>query len=161
MSKIHEVLSDDSSVLVFDVDGVLAVLEWGEYNHFGEDDETWANMYKEGQYLYTSQYVVKKMQDFLKNKDKNKVYVISKVYTDFELEDKKHFANEFYNIPKEHVFAVRNNDEKAMVMDRIKALHPDVPNHNIVMIDDTPDVLTYIMEHTKYSTAHISSFLDM
>lgn len=161
MSKIHEVLNDDKSVLVFDVDGVLAVLEWGEYNHFGEDDETWAKMHKAGQYLYTSQYVVKKMQDFLKDKNKDNVYVISKVFTDFELEDKKHYVNEFYDIDKDHVFAVRNNDEKAMILNKIKALHPDVSNHNIVMIDDTPDVLTYIMEHTKYSTAHISSFLDM
>ena len=44
MSKIRELLKDPRSVLVFDVDGVLAVMEWGEYNHYGEDDETWANM---------------------------------------------------------------------------------------------------------------------
>ena len=41
MSRIKELLKDNNSVLVFDVDGVLAVLEFGERNHFGLNDEEW------------------------------------------------------------------------------------------------------------------------
>ena len=82
MSKIRELLNDPNSVLVFDVDGVLAVMEWGEYNHYGEDDETWASMHGEGVFLYTEKYVVAKMHKFLENKDMDHIYVISKVFTD-------------------------------------------------------------------------------
>ena len=39
--------------IFWDVDGVLAIMEWGEYNHYGEDDETWTKMYSEGTFLYT------------------------------------------------------------------------------------------------------------
>ena len=38
MSHIKELLNDKESVLVFDVDGVLALLEWGKYNHYNEND---------------------------------------------------------------------------------------------------------------------------
>ena len=161
MSKIRELLNDPNSVLAFDVDGVLAVMEWGEYNHYGEDDTTWASMHKSGLYLYTEQYVVRKMQDFIKGKNKDNIYAISKVFTEFELEDKKHFLSEYYGINPEHVYAVKNNLEKADVLDRIRRFHPNISNHQLIMIDDNPEVLTNIMDKTKYSTAHISSFLDM
>ena len=161
MSKIRELLKDPNSVLAFDVDGVLAVMEWGEYNHYGEDDSIWASMVESGLYLYTEQYVVRKMQDFIRGKNKDNIYAISKVFTEFELEDIKHFLSEYYGIKPEHVYAVKNNHEKADVLDRIRKIHPNINNHQLIMIDDTPEVLTNIMETTRYSTAHVSSFLDM
>ena len=33
MSKIKEILDSEKSIIVFDVDGVLAPIEYGEYNH--------------------------------------------------------------------------------------------------------------------------------
>ncbi len=160
MSKIKEVLNDKNSVLVFDVDGVLAIMEWGEYNHYGETDEDWTNMYTEGTYLYTEKYVSKRMQDFLKDKDMSRIYVITKVFTEHELEDKKVFLEKYYNIKKENVFSVKNNSEKVDLLLKIKEEYPDIDNHNLVMIDDTVEVLTGVMVRTKFSTAHISSFLD-
>ena len=41
MNRIKELLNDEESVLVFDVDGVLAVLEFGERNHYYFSDEEW------------------------------------------------------------------------------------------------------------------------
>ncbi len=160
MSKIKEILNDKDSVLVFDVDGVLAIMEWGEYNHYGEDDETWTNMYKEGTYLYTEKYVSKRMQKFLEDKDKSRIYVISKVFTEHELEDKKAFLEKYYNIDRNHVYSVRNNPEKIDILNDIKEKHPEIDDHHLVMIDDTVDILTGVMVRTNYSTAHVSSFLD-
>ena len=160
MSKINELLNDKESILVFDVDGVLAVMEWGEYNHYGEDDETWTNMYSEGTYLYTEKYVSKHMQDFLKDKDKSHIYVITKVFTEHELEDKRAYLEKYYNINKDNVFSVKTNIEKIDVLNKIKEMHPEIDDHHLVMIDDTVEVLTSVMVRTPYSTAHISSFLD-
>ena len=41
-SKIQELLSSDKTVFAFDVDGVLAPMEFGEYNHYYADDDVWA-----------------------------------------------------------------------------------------------------------------------
>ena len=41
MSKIKEVLENKDSVIAFDVDGVLAPIEYGEYNHYYANDEEW------------------------------------------------------------------------------------------------------------------------
>lgn len=160
MSKIKEVLNDDESVLVFDIDGVLAVMEWGEYTHYGEDDETWTKMYENNTNFYTEDFVCKRMQEFLKDKDKSKIYVITKAFCKNEEEDKKNFVNTFYGIPKEHVYAVKNNLDKTGVLINIKKEYPGLSEHKLVMIDDTVEVLTDIMEKTGFSTAHISSFLD-
>ena len=81
MSKIKELLKDKESVLVFDIDGVLALMEWGEYNHYNDNDEEWNKMCAEGINTYTENKVSKKMQDFLKNKDMNRIYVITTVGT--------------------------------------------------------------------------------
>ena len=160
MSKIKEVLNDEESVLVFDVDGVLAVMEWGEYTHYGEDDETWTQMYTNNANFYTKDFVCKRMQEFLENKDKNRIYVITKAFCENEEEDKKNFVNQFYGIPKEHLYAVKRNLDKTEVLINIKKKYPNLSEHKLVMIDDTVEVLTDIMEKTGFSTAHISSFLD-
>ena len=161
MSKIRELLNDPDSVLVFDVDGVLAVMEWGEYNHYGEDDETWTGMQGEGIFLYTEKYVVSKMQSFLKDRDMNHVYSISKVFTDYEFADKQQFLETYYKIKKENVFAVRSNEDKVTILKQIKQRYPNLDNHHLIMIDDTTEVLTMVMDNTPFSTAHVSSFLDM
>ena len=160
MSKIKEILNDEESVLVFDIDGVLAVMEWGEYNHYGDDDETWAKKYQEPQRFYTEEFVCKRMQEFIRGKDTSRVYVITKAFCGNEVEDKRSFVYEFYGIPKNHVYDVQHNIDKTKVLVEIKKLYPTLPNQKLVMIDDTVEILTDIMEKTPFSTAHISSFLD-
>ena len=78
MSKIKKLLQDKDSVLVFDVDGVLAVMEFGEHNHYTLDEEEWYKANLSGKNFYTKEKVSKKMQDFLSKKDKQRVYVITK-----------------------------------------------------------------------------------
>ena len=161
MSRIKELLKDNNSVLVFDVDGVLAVLEFGERNHFGLNDEEWIKLNSQGINYYTKDKVSKKMQKFLKNKNMNNIYVITTVGHNNEGEFKKEYVNKYYNIKKENVIYVNDNIEKTKEIKKIKKQYPNLNDEQIIMIDDTTDILSDIMDNTNFSTAHISSFLDI
>lgn len=161
MSRIRELLKNKDSVLVFDVDGVLAVMEWGDYNHYAMNDEAWNKACAEGVNQYTDDKVCKKMQDFLYNRDRKRVYVITTVGHNNEGEFKREFVNKHYGILKENVYYVKDNKEKRSQLKKIKQKYPELKSYQIIMIDDTVDILNDIMENTNFSTAHISSFLDM
>ena len=49
----------------------------------------------------------------------------------------------------------------SQIVSKIKEKYPQLNSKKIVMIDDTVDILNEIMEKTDFSTAHISSFLDI
>ena len=83
------------------------------------------------------------------------------MFTEHELEDKRAYLEKYYGIRRENVFDVRNNHEKVEVLKYIKDKFPDLDNHHLIMIDDTVDVLTQVMDNTPFTTVHVSSFLDM
>ena len=161
MSKIRELLKDENSVLIFDVDGVLALMEWGIYNHYALNDEEWAKACDNGVNAYTEDKVCNKMKSFLANRDMSRIYVITSIGSLNEAEFKKEFVNKYYNIPKENFFCVKHNNEKTEQIFKIKEKYPELSDYNIVMIDDTVSILNDVMENTKFSTAHVSSFLDI
>ena len=160
-SKIKDILNDNESILVFDVDGVLSLLEFGEYNHYIYDDETWDKENKNGYNFYNENLVVKKMQKYLACKDMKRIYVVTTVGSSNEGEFKRDFVNKYYGILKENVYYVNKNRDKTSVLLKIKEKYPQLNSKNLVMIDDTVDILNEIMEKTDFSTAHISSFLDI
>ena len=53
----------------------------------------------------------------------------------------------------------KKDEDKVNVMKLIQEKYPDLEDKYFLMIDDTVSVLNYIMEHSAYSTVHISSFL--
>ena len=101
------------------------------------------------------------MQKFLKNKDKKRIYVITAIGVNKEGEYKKEYVNKYYGILPENVYFVDRNNDKSSKLIEIRKLHREVEDEKIIMIDDTPDVLTDIQLKTDFSTAHISSFLDI
>ena len=161
MNKIKELLNDKDSVLVFDVDGVLALMEWGTYNHYELDDEEWTRICDEGINGYTEDKVCKTMKNFLKNKDMGRIYVITTVGNNNEGEFKREFVNKYYNIPKENVYLVEDNSKKTEELKKIKEKYPELEDYKIAMVEDTVDILNDIMAKTGFSTIHISSFLDI
>ena len=40
-------------------------------------------------------------------------------------------------------------------------MNPNVPDEKIILIDDTAEILCDVQDNTNYSTAHVSSFLDI
>ena len=161
MSKIKQLLMEKDNILVMDVDGVLALQEWGEYNHFDLSDEEWTVMATEQKHFYGEHLVSKKMQAYLSDKDPEKLFVISKAYTDNEDESKVYFCHTYYNVPEEHIFFVRSDSEKVEVFKKIIAMFPAVPKHKKIMIEDTVSILNDVKEQTGCSTVHISSFIDL
>lgn len=161
MSRIKDLLNGKDSVLVFDVDGVLAVCEFGEHTHFVLTDEEWDALCKTGQSLYSEDKVSPKMQNFLKDKDRSRIYVITASGTSNEGEDKKNFVNKYYHILKENVYYVDRSRNKLEILRKIKEKYPDLEEEKLIMIDDTCSILNEIMENSGFSTAHISSFLDL
>ena len=161
MSKIKELLHDKNSVLVFDIDGVLSLMEFGEYNHYGLlTDEEW-NKSCETTNFYTEDKVSKKIQKFLKNKDMKRVFVVTRVNNKREIGYKEDYVNKYYNILRENVYCVLNENSKVKELDEIRNKFNDIEDYQLIMIDDTTKVLTEIQTRTNYSTAHISSFLDI
>lgn len=161
MSKIKEILNDQESVLVFDIDGVLALLEFGDYHHYKYTDEQWNKQEQFYVNNYTKNAVSKKLQSFLKEKDMKRVYVVSSIRSVEEGKYKKEFVRRYYNILDENIYYVENNKNKEEKLRQIKEKYPNLENYKIIMIDDNVSVLNDIMQNTEFSTAHISSFLDI
>lgn len=157
--KISELFDNPNTVYVFDVDGVLAPLEFGEYNHYELNDDDWAKALLESD-LYANKRSSKTFQKFLATKNKNNVYVATKVMNEREKEQKINFLNKNYGILKDHVFEVYKNEEKLEVIKNLKKLYPDLEDKYFVMIDDTVDVLNHIMFNSAFSTVHVSTFIE-
>ena len=90
--KIDELYNNPNTIYVFDVDGVLAPLEFGEYNHYELDDDEWAKALLEKD-LYAEKRPAKTFQEFLATKNKNNVYVATKVMNEMEKKQKIDFSN--------------------------------------------------------------------
>ena len=158
-SKIQELLKDDETVIAFDVDGVLAPMEFGEYNHYYADDDVWAEEVANGTDFYKDVRVVKTFKDFISKRDKNRIYVITKVMNENEFNQKLDFLEEGYGILRDNCFMVLKDFDKLYKLEEIKKLYPDLEDKDIAIVDDTTDILTYVMQNSKFSTIHISSFL--
>lgn len=161
MSEIKRLLHDKDSVLVFDVDGVLAVMEFGEHNHYTLDEEEWYKANLSGKTFYTKEKVSKKMQDFLSKKDKQRIYVVTKATSIEEFNNKKCFVNKNYDIDIKNVYLVGKGTEKKEKLKEIKRIYKTLPDYKLVIVDDSESILNDVMDNTKFSTVHISSFLDL
>ena len=157
-SKIKELFENSNTVYIFDVDGVLAPIEYGEYTHYELDDEAWAKALLTNNF-YEDKKPFETIKSFLKDKDKKRIYVATKVMNDTEKTQKIEFLEKNYEIKKENIFEVYKNEEKLEVIKKIKEEYPLLDAKYFVMIDDSVEVLNYIMENSEFSTVYVSSFL--
>ncbi len=158
-SKIQQLLKDEKSVLVFDVDGVLAPIEYGEYNHYNDNDEEWAKKLESGVDFYSKVKPFKTIQNYLKKRNMNNIYVITKVMNNQEFLQKQSFLKKNYNIKEDNCYMVFKDRDKLLMLEEIKDKYPDLEDYYIVFIEDTVDNLTYVMNNSKFSTVHITSFM--
>lgn len=158
-SKIQDLLKDKKSILVFDVDGVLAPIEDGEYNHYSDSDEEWSKKLETEIDFYSKVRPIKIMQDYLKDKDMERVYVITKVMHNKEFLQKQSFLKKNYNINEDNCYMVFKDRDKLLILEEIKDKYPDLDDHYIVFVEDTVENLTYVMNNSKFSTVHITSFM--
>lgn len=158
-SRIKELLEEEKTICIFDVDGVLTPLEFGVYNHYSLNDEEWASAINDKDF-YAENRPIKVMQEFIKKRNLKDVYVVTRVMNETELKQKQNFLNKHYHILPENVYMTLKNEEKLDVMYKIQAKYPELESKYFVMIDDTVEVLNHIMDHSSFSTAHISSFFE-
>jgi hypothetical protein len=134
-------------------------MEFGLYNHYYADDDVWAEEVANGTDFYKDVRVVKVLKDYINNRDKNRVYVITKVMNESEFKQKIDFLEKSYGILRDHCFMVLKDFDKLNKLEEIRELYPDLEDKDIAIVDDTVDILTYVMQNSKFSTIHISSFL--
>ena len=74
MTKLMEYLLEPQTVVVFDIDGVLAVYEFGDLSHSACPDEDWEDYVRTNNPKTSSRPVQKKK----KKKKKKKIKIIKK-----------------------------------------------------------------------------------
>ena len=159
ISKINKLFLDDDTVYCFDLDGTLGAIEYDEYNHYKYiDDNDWKIMVQKNDY-YSQVEPLKIMQDFIKRRNINNIYIITKVMNESELDQKIRFLEKNYHILKDHIYAVYNDEDKVKIMKKIKSQYPLIKEKQLVMVDDSVSVLNNIANNSNFATVHISSFL--
>ena len=163
-SKIEELIYDKDSIVIFDIDGVLAKYEFGERNHNCCSDEEWDNniVYYSAT-IYDSAKPVREFQELINEKRYGSVYTCS-VAKGYEQYAKVSFVRRFYNIPEENILFVESKEQKLEALKAIRAKNKlkghDIPDEKYIMVDDTVKVLTNIQDNSDFSTCHVSSFLN-
>ena len=155
--KLIEELTSNGMVVVFDVDGVLAPYEWGLRKHCMSDKE-WTSILESGVDMYSHVKPIKCMQDFIKNKRIEDVYICSKSEK-AEYESKKNFCIREYGIPQEHVKLVEHKSDKVLFLDELLEKLNTFPE-KIAIVEDTVETLNEIANTRHYYTVHVSSFFE-
>lgn len=151
-------MEDPRTIFVFDIDGVLFPYEAGIYS-FGLNEAEWVNMMK-SRNVYAEFRPFKTMQKFMKEHN-NKYYVCSRVCCEEEILQKREALVKHYPlIPEKNMYFVESNLVKKDILHRIRLENPRLDTKYICMVDDTTEVLLDIMNNTKYSTIHVSSFIE-
>ena len=157
--ELKDLIYDPESVLVFDIDGVLAAYEYGALNHNACPDDDWDN-YVLNNNVYETARPPKVFQELIAEKPAERIFTLSAAGQN-EMDLKKRFVCENYpSIPQRNIWFVENKMEKAEKLELISFIFPTLDYKKIVMIDDTIKVLTHIQDNTQFSTIHVSSFLE-
>lgn len=143
-----------NSIVVFDVDGVLAGYEFGENCHYAETwDEAFVspcdNPYCHVRPLPTLQHFIQEMKP-------ENIYVCS-VASEIEKEAKSDFVTQNYRIRKKNIHFVADKSQKIEVLRKIKSEREDLP---IAIVDDTVKTLDQIHQEGGFMTIHVTSFFD-
>lgn len=155
--KLIEELSSNGMVVVFDVDGVLAPYEWGFKKHCMSDEE-WTAILESGEDMYSHIKPIKCMQEFIKNKRIEDVFVCSKSEK-AEYESKKNFCIREYGIPEDHIVLVEHKSDKVLFLDEL-AEQLDILPSELAIVEDTVETLNKIASSRDYCTVHVSSFFE-
>ncbi len=156
-TRLMELLMSKETVIIFDLDGVLSLFEYGEFNHNPKVNTDWE---KEAEFLYSNKARPSKvMQKFIRDKGVENVYVLT-VATHVTIEHKVKFVGRNYGIPESHVMYCEHTIDKPDAVKRIhNELYPYLCKRNVAVIEDVVKVLDRVQEY-GYTTVHISSFLE-
>ena len=132
MSKLLDYLLSPQTAVVFDIDGVLCVYEFGERCHSACPDEDWERYVLERD-PYAHIRPVRLIQELVSGKDPSHVFACS-VAQDFESEGKRDFVLRNYQIPEQNVRIVSsrlNSSELNLSIISRTSFFSDVPRGTI------------------------------
>jgi len=157
--KTKQFLKENAAIYCFDIDGVLAPYEYGENNHNVCLEADWKDYLSKND-IYAHARPVKTLREFIRTKDVDRIFVITKAASDSEFEKKSTFVIINYQIKRQNIIRVNSAEEKLSKMNELWSnKFKNIPMSSVAMVDDTVDTLNYIQENSNFATMHVSSFL--
>lgn len=154
MTRAIDYLMEPSTIVVFDIDGVLAPYEFTPRCHSVIDDDEWFELVRTGD-PYGSLPPVALLQRMIEEKGPDNVYVCS-VSCAEEYQGKRRFVGKNYAIDPEHIRFVDSKAEKLTALRQIAAERA-VEESQIAMVEDTVKTLDAIARASEFATIHVSS----
>lgn len=155
------------AICVFDIDGVLSVYDYSYKNHNACNTKNWDNNSELISEVYQKARCPKAIVEFVNSRQSKFNYVCSIARSEEERVQKMNFVVHNYpNISISNIYFVEDYKQKLIVLNNIKTKIEFLMtkmysyDNNIVLIDDSPEVLNYIQDNSGFATLHISSFLD-
>ena len=146
---IEEILKNKNTIYVFDVDGTLTNFNYAARSFWNPTIDPVS---------YDGVRPLKTMQKLISSLDKDKVFICSRATLKGEPEAKSTFLLENFNLKPDHIYFVKENNEKLDVLKKIQNL-TKVEDELILLIEDSTDVLYNVLVNTNYSNMHISYFI--
>lgn len=156
MKTIIDKLLKSETIVIFDVDGVLAPYVWGIDKHCISDEE-WNTRLVNGEDIYSTIPPIKLFQNFIQKKGIDNVYVCSKSGIN-DMESKRRFVKNNYGIDDSHICFVEQTDDKILYLDKLRD-ELSIPENHIAIVEDTVKTLDAIAAKSDYMTVHVSTFL--
>lgn len=147
---IEEILNNKETVYVFDVDGTLTDFNYSMRAFWNPTTEPVS---------YDGVRPLKTMQKLISSLDKDKVFICSRAALKGEPEAKRKFLLEDFNLKPDHIYFVKENNEKLDILRKIQNL-TKVEDELILLVEDSTDVLYNVLINTNYSNMHISYFIE-
>ena len=155
MSRLLEYLLEDETAVVFDIDGVLAVYEFGECGHTACPDEQWEEYVKSCD-PYAHVPAVSQIQRFVSRKRADRVFACS-VAQDFEAPGKLRFVKDNYAIDPANVRLVSDKAHKLAYLQEV-ADNLHLSQKRVALVEDTVKTLDLVASTTDFTTVHVSTF---
>lgn len=159
-SPILELMSRPDTITVFDIDGVLAIYEFGSEERPGHSaccDEDWETFVRDND-PYRNARPIPAIQRFIDAKvavDPDCVWACS-VAEDYEEAGKSAFVSRHYAIPEDHITMVRKKDDKIAFLEYL-AIRFGIDRRSIVLVEDTTKTLD-AADAAGFATCHVTSF---
>lgn len=154
MSALLDYLLEPQTVVVFDVDGVLAVYEFGDLMHSARPGGDW-EAYVRAHDPYASSRPIWEIQEFVRRKGPERSFACS-VAADYEAPGKRAFVTENYEIPSGHVAMVATKADKLSFLEGL-AFELRLPRRRVALVEDTVKTLDLACEK-GFTTVHVTSF---
>lgn len=154
MTRAIDFLMEPDTIVVFDIDGVLAPYEFTPRCHSVIDDDEWFELVRTGD-PYSSLPPVRLIQRMIEKKGSANVYVCS-VSSPDEYAGKQRFVEKNYAIDPEHIRFVPEKSQKLDALRQI-AVERGVDESSVAMVEDTVKTLDAIARASNIATIHVSS----